>query len=171
MKMFNLLVKYFLLLSTSVMLVALFTSARVEAATCTYCHQEIVNSGITVEGKPFHVEHFMCANCLKPIGEEDFYRDNGRYFDRNCYENFITDKCKYCLEPIIGKYIIFESEIYHLACFDENIDKKCLVCNESAVGGINYTFDVQSFFPAAADFYRASLTITTAYFGLDIYAK
>lgn len=135
MKMSNPLLKHFLLLSTTVMLAAFSTASRVEAATCTYCHQEIVNSGITVEGKPFHVEHFMCANCLKPIGEEDFYKDNGRYFDRNCYENFITDKCKYCIEPIIGKYIIFESEIYHLACFDENIDKKCLVCNESAVGG------------------------------------
>ena len=135
MKMFNLLVKYFLLLSVSIMLVPFLTAARVEAATCTYCHQEIVNSGITVEGKPFHVEHFMCANCLKPIGEEDFYRDNGNYYDRHCYENFITDKCKYCLEPIIGKYIVFESEIYHLACFDDNIDKKCIVCNESAVGG------------------------------------
>ena len=135
MKMFNLLLKHFLLLSTSIMLVAFLTAARVEAAICTYCHKEITDKWIKVEGKSYHVEHFMCANCLKPIGEENFYRDNGNYYDRHCYENFITDKCKYCIEPIIGKYIIFESEIYHLACFDDHVDKKCLVCNESAVGG------------------------------------
>ncbi len=124
-----------MLLSASIILVALFTLARVEASTCTYCHQEIVESGIKVEGKPFHVEHFICANCLKPIGAEEFYRDNGRYFDRVCFENFITDKCNYCIEPIIGEFVTYESKVYHADCYNDHVGKKCIVCNEVAIGG------------------------------------
>ena len=135
MKMLNLLVKYFMLLSASIMLVAFLTSARVEASTCVYCHKEIANKWIKVEGKSYHVDHFICSNCLKPISTEEFFKDNGRYFDRICFENFITDKCNYCIEPIVGKFITYESEIYHVACFNDHIGKKCIVCNEVAIGG------------------------------------
>ncbi len=124
-----------MLLSASIILVALLALARVEASTCTYCHKEIAGKWIKVEGKSYHVDHFICSNCLKPIGTEEFFKDKGSYFDRVCFENFITEKCNYCANPIIGKFITFESDVYHADCYNDHVGKKCIVCNEVAIGG------------------------------------
>ena len=133
--MSNLLMKYFRILSALIILFVLFASINVSASTCAHCYKEIVDKWIKVEGKAYHVGHFTCSNCLKPIGTEDYYKDKGRYFDRVCFENFITDKCHFCANPVLGKFITYESEVYHASCFNDHVGKRCLVCSEVAIGG------------------------------------
>jgi len=134
-KMLTLITKHFRILPALLIVSFLFASAQVNASSCVYCFKEIVDKWIKVEGKAYHVDHFICSNCLKPIGTEEYYKDEGRYFDRVCFENFITDKCRYCAKPIIGRFISYESQVYHADCFNDHVGKRCIVCNEVAVGG------------------------------------
>jgi hypothetical protein len=117
------------------LLLSVFVTVSANASTCSYCYKEIADKWIKVDGKTFHVEHFICSNCLKPIGTGEFYKHDGNYYDRVCYENFITDKCYYCARPILNEFITYESNIYHATCFNDHVGERCIICNEVAVGG------------------------------------
>jgi len=118
------------------MLLALFIMAvsAWAAHICDYCHKPIVSQWVEVDGEFYHPNHFICSNCLKPIGDQRYYFQNGRYYDSVCFANFVTTRCDYCGKPILGESITMNSKVYHIECYNRDIGKHCVVCGRIVTG-------------------------------------
>jgi hypothetical protein len=97
---------------------------------CNYCQKKIESSWLEVEAKYYHPEHFVCFNCLKPIGDKIFFIQNERYYDSACFSTFISNRCDYCGKPIISESVHYDSKIYHQTCYNESVGAHCVVCTD-----------------------------------------
>ncbi|CAL1545825.1 unnamed protein product [Lymnaea stagnalis] len=102
------------------------------APRCAYCNGPIVDKCITALEKMWHPEHFFCAQCGRPFGEEDFHEKNGKAYCREDYFAMFAPKCGGCALPIMENYISALNRQWHPECF------VCWECRS--------TFGVGSFF-------------------------
>ncbi|XP_059145442.1 leupaxin-like isoform X3 [Physella acuta] len=102
------------------------------APRCAYCNGPIVDKCITALEKMWHPEHFFCAQCGRPFGEEDFHEKNGKAYCREDYFQMFAPKCGGCAQPIMENYISALNRQWHPECF------VCWECRS--------TFGVGSFF-------------------------
>ncbi|GFR58615.1 transforming growth factor beta-1-induced transcript 1 protein [Elysia marginata] len=87
------------------------------APRCAYCNGPIVDKCIEALGKMWHPEHFFCAHCGRPFGEEDFHEKNGQAYCREHYFQMFAPKCGGCGLPIMDNYISALNRQWHPECF------------------------------------------------------
>ncbi|CAG5120438.1 unnamed protein product, partial [Candidula unifasciata] len=87
------------------------------APRCAYCSGPIVDKCITALEKMWHPEHFFCAQCGRPFGEEDFHEKNGKAYCREDYFQMFAPKCGGCAQPIMENYISALNRQWHPECF------------------------------------------------------
>ncbi|KRX59403.1 Cytosolic purine 5'-nucleotidase, partial [Trichinella sp. T9] len=78
---------------------------RLFSPRCAYCNTPIKEKCITALDQTWHPEHFYCAKCGRPIGEEIFHEKDGRAFCHKDYFTNFTPTCHGCKRPITGHYI------------------------------------------------------------------
>ncbi|RUS72871.1 hypothetical protein EGW08_019377 [Elysia chlorotica] len=87
------------------------------APRCAYCNGPIVDKCIEALSKMWHPEHFFCAQCGRPFGEEDFHEKNGQAYCREDYFAMFAPKCGGCALPIMENYISALNRQWHPECF------------------------------------------------------
>ena len=125
---------------TIFIIIILCSVSFAEKKICHTCNKEITKASLTAEGKYFHPTHFICANCKKPIDENVYYYENGKFYDKKCYEKINYLPCAFCGEKITNRYIEYNGKKYHRQCYDNNFAIKCDLCGEILEG--HYKVDI-----------------------------
>ncbi|KRZ56964.1 Cytosolic purine 5'-nucleotidase, partial [Trichinella nativa] len=94
---------------------------RLFSPRCAYCNTPIKEKCITALDQTWHPEHFYCAKCGRPIGEEIFHEKDGRAFCHKDYFTNFTPTCHGCKRPITGHYITALNCEWHSDCFVQQI--------------------------------------------------
>lgn len=101
---------------------------------CAHCQLPVMDRCIAALGQKWHVEHFVCAQCLKPFpGGNFFERDNKPYCEADFYALF-APKCGGCNEPIRGDCINALGQQWHPEHFS------CNKCGKSFAGGTFFEY-------------------------------
>lgn len=99
---------------------------------CAHCDQPILDRCISAMGKKWHLNHFICATCLKPFDNGTFYEKDGRpYCEADFFASHAT-KCASCDQPIRGDCINALGAKWHPEHF------VCNYCHKAFVGGAFY---------------------------------
>jgi len=96
---------------------------------CGHCDKPVLDRCITALGKKWHVDHFICTQCLKPFGAGNFYEKDGRPYCEADFFALYAPKCTACNEPIRGDCINALGSQWHPEHF------VCTYCQKSFVGG------------------------------------
>lgn len=67
---------------------------------CGHCDKPVMDRCITAMGKKWHVEHFICTQCLRPFENGNFFERDGRPYCEHDFFNLFAPKCGGCGEPI-----------------------------------------------------------------------
>ncbi|KRY09243.1 Cytosolic purine 5'-nucleotidase [Trichinella patagoniensis] len=97
---------------------------RLFSPRCAYCNTPIKEKCITALDQTWHPEHFYCAKCGRPIGEEIFHEKDGRAFCHKDYFTNFTPTCHGCKRPITGHYITALNCEWHSDCFVQQAVKE-----------------------------------------------
>ncbi len=95
---------------------------------CVYCQQIISSKYMLVDGKAYHLGHFLCAECNKQI-VGSFMRKDDSYYHSDCYMQAEGLICYYCKKPLNEEYVVNENKKYHKSCYENYILPKCTVCS------------------------------------------
>lgn len=87
----------------------------------------------TSEGEYWHLSCFVCAHCLRPFMDHEYYEFRGQKYCRQDYQTLFAPYCHKCGQCIMsGKYIktkgiksINSIKTYHINCFE------CDLCHRS----------------------------------------
>jgi len=90
--------------------------ACVDRPACVQCSKPIGTQGITVGGKTYHPECFVCTGCKKPIGSS-FLAGKTGFMCHSC-----SPKCAGCGQVLEGGYISVDGKEFHQGCL------KCSEC-------------------------------------------
>ncbi|XP_076108078.1 leupaxin-like isoform X3 [Mytilus galloprovincialis] len=90
---------------------------RIFAPKCSYCNGPIVDKCVTALGSTWHPEHFFCAQCGRPFGEDGFHEMDGKAYCRDDYLEMFAPRCGGCGRPILDNYISALSRHWHPDCF------------------------------------------------------
>jgi len=72
---------------------------------CAHCDEPIQGACIDAIKKKWHVNCFICCQCLKPFGTSMFYERDGNPFCEGCFYGIFSDRCGGCDQPIRGESI------------------------------------------------------------------
>jgi len=67
-------------------------------------------------------EPFLCKKCGEVI-DGGFFETNGERFHSRCF------LCAHCEKPISGSYTTYKSGNYHTDCFEDDVAKRCTLCD------------------------------------------
>lgn len=84
---------------------------------CAYCNGPILDKCVTALEQSWHPEHFFCAHCGSPFGDDGFHEKNGKAYCRNDYYNLFAAKCSGCRKPVMQNYITALDGHWHSECF------------------------------------------------------
>ncbi|OXU23720.1 hypothetical protein TSAR_006505 [Trichomalopsis sarcophagae] len=84
---------------------------------CAYCNGPILDKCVTALEKTWHTEHFFCAQCGNPFGEEGFHERDGKPYCRQDYFDMFAPKCGGCNRAIMENYISALNSQWHPDCF------------------------------------------------------
>lgn len=101
---------------------------------CRQCGQPIEGQYITALNAVWHPEHFLCAACHQPIGDESFNVQDGQPYHPRCYIERVAPRCAYCGKPLTGRYIQAEGKNYHPDCYRDHVVARCAYCNAPLTG-------------------------------------
>jgi len=101
---------------------------------CAHCDQAVLDRCITALGKKWHVDHFICTDCLKPFQGGNFFERDGRPYCEADYYGRYAPKCGSCNEPIRGDCINALGSQWHPEHF------ACTYCQKSFQGGSFFEF-------------------------------
>ncbi|XP_022103730.1 leupaxin-like isoform X2 [Acanthaster planci] len=87
------------------------------APRCAYCDGPILDSCVTALDKTWHPEHFFCAQCGQPFGDNGFHENNNKVYCRDDYFSMFAPKCSGCQNAIMDNYITALSGHWHPQCF------------------------------------------------------
>lgn len=73
---------------------------------CNQCKQPIWGNYINALGAVWHPEHFLCAECQKPIDNTRFNLHNGKPYHAKCFSEQIAPRCAYCGKPLVNEYLV-----------------------------------------------------------------
>lgn len=79
---------------------------RLFKPVCQSCGQPIWGKYLSTLGATWHPEHFCCAGCGRPLGDEHFHLHNGAPFHSECYSRLIAPHCAYCGKALMGEYLV-----------------------------------------------------------------
>jgi paxillin len=95
---------------------------------CAHCEQPIADRCITALGKKWHVDHFVCKSCLKPLDSGFFEKDGIPYCEADFFSLF-TSRCASCDQPIKGDCVNALGQKWHPDHF------VCFYCHKAFPGG------------------------------------
>jgi len=96
---------------------------------CAHCDKPVLDRCITALGKKWHVDHFICTQCLKPFQGGNFYERDGRPYCELDFYGAFAPKCASCNEAIRGDCINALGSQWHPEHF------ACAYCQKSFSGG------------------------------------
>lgn len=98
---------------------------------CRYCGQPVWGEYVQALGGTWHPEHFLCAGCGHPLGDERFLLgQDGKPYHKACYLTHQALRCVFCGQPIEGSYMERDGRAYHTTCFREHIAPRCVYCQK-----------------------------------------
>lgn len=154
-------------IALALLLTALATNSPAEKDTsamglqCAGCSQSITGRYITALGKDWHPEHFACASCDRPFGDEPFFEHEDHPYCQACYNQKFSPRCAGCGEPISGRYITALDSVWHpqhfvcascgrpfhgsqfmiqdqqpycKTCYHDKFTEKCAICGQPLTG-------------------------------------
>ncbi len=92
---------------------------------CNYCGQTLWGNYISALGVNWHPEHFLCANCNRPLLESEFRVVEGKPYHQTCYVASQIPHCAYCNQPITESYLEYDGKVYHNTCYREHVGPRC----------------------------------------------
>jgi len=102
---------------------------------CGHCEKPVMDRCITALGKKWHVDHFICTQCLNPFNGGNFFEKDGRPYCETDFFNLFAPKCASCNEPIKGDCINALGSQWHQEHF------ACSYCSKSFVGGTFFEYN------------------------------
>ncbi|XP_061162796.1 paxillin-like isoform X1 [Saccostrea echinata] len=90
---------------------------KIFAPKCAYCNGSIVDKCVTALDMTWHPEHFFCAQCGNPFGDDGFHEKNGKAYCRQDFLEMFAPRCGGCGHPILDNYISALSRHWHPECF------------------------------------------------------
>jgi paxillin len=96
---------------------------------CAHCDKPVLDRCITAMGKKWHVDHFICTQCLKPFNNGTFFERDGRPYCEQDFFGMYAPKCASCREAIRGDCINALGQQWHPEHF------ACSYCQKSFNGG------------------------------------
>ena len=72
---------------------------------------------VTALNATWHPEHFFCAQCGRPFGDDGFHEKDGKAFCRADYFEMFAPKCGGCARAIVDNYISALNRHWHPECF------------------------------------------------------
>ncbi|XP_031788048.1 leupaxin isoform X1 [Nasonia vitripennis] len=106
---------------------------------CAYCNGPILDKCVTALEKTWHTEHFFCAQCGNPFGEEGFHERDGKPYCRQDYFDMFAPKCGGCNRAIMENYISALNSQWHPDCF------VCRDCRQKFQGGSFFDHEGQPY--------------------------
>lgn len=107
----------------------------VHCPKCAHCNEPVIDRCISALGKKWHVEHFICTQCLKPFPGGSFYERDGRPYCEADFYALFAPKCASCNEPIRGDCINALGSQWHPEHF------ACTYCGKSFAGGTFFEYN------------------------------
>lgn len=86
-------------------------------ARCAHCSQAIQGQCISALNKQWHVNCFICAQCLKPFGTAPYFEREGNPFCESCLYGIFSSRCGACDQPIKADTVNACGKQYHPECF------------------------------------------------------
>lgn len=105
------------------------------APRCAYCNGPIVDKCVTALNATWHPEHFFCAQCGRPFGDDGFHEKDGKAFCRADYFEMFAPKCGGCARAIVDNYISALNRHWHPECF------ACWDCHQPFAGGSFFDYE------------------------------
>ena len=75
------------------------------APKCAGCDQPIEGRYLTALEKKWHLHHFVCATCQRPIVGAKFVGKEGHPYHEACSAKTFNPQCKICLAPVSDHYL------------------------------------------------------------------
>lgn len=94
------------------------------AEICAKCKEVIRDTSVQAFGKSYHPNCFLCKECKKPIGLDQYYEIDGKPVCEKCYKNKHAPICAQCKQEIEGEVTTAFDHQYHPECF------KCTKCKK-----------------------------------------
>ncbi|HKW15630.1 MAG TPA: LIM domain-containing protein, partial [Candidatus Krumholzibacteria bacterium] len=100
---------------------------------CCVCNQILFGDYLTIDGRYYHRDHFLCEYCKKPIRDTYLQADH-KYYHAVCYEQHVMVVCAICKRAIGSDDKQDEwGNCYHARHFSEY--KQCDFCGRLIFGG------------------------------------
>lgn len=80
---------------------------------CAKCKSPILGETMNALGKVWHVDHFICNQCSKPLGAATFYEVDGQPNCEGCYKLSFCPRCGHCDQPIVDRCISALGKKWH----------------------------------------------------------
>jgi paxillin len=95
---------------------------------CAHCDEPILDRCVTALGKKWHMDHFICTQCLSPFPDGSFYERDSRPFCERCFSSAFAPRCGGCNQPIQGPCINALGQAWHPEHF------VCQYCQKAFTG-------------------------------------
>lgn len=95
---------------------------------CAYCDAPIQDRCVSALGKKWHVNHFICTQCLQPFPKGVFFERDGRPYCETCFFGRYAPTCAGCERPITGDCVNALGQQWHPEHF------VCTYCRRSFGG-------------------------------------
>ncbi|KJE96140.1 paxillin [Capsaspora owczarzaki ATCC 30864] len=108
------------------------TSMGVDTARkgdCAACGKGIVGQVVTALGRTWHVEHFVCFQCRKPLGTTNFFEHESNPYCEKDFHELFSQRCAYCNGPVLDRCIHALGKTWHPDHFF------CSQCGKNFEGG------------------------------------
>lgn len=102
---------------------------RLFAPKCAQCHQPVLQEVVTALGHTWHPQHFCCAHCGKPLGDQGFVEQDGRPFCPRDFSLLFSPRCPGCSGPVVTEFVAAMGGLWHPRCF------VCQVCSSPFPSG------------------------------------
>jgi len=106
---------------------------------CAHCDGPIMDRCITALGKKWHMDHFICTQCLKPFEGGTFFEREGRPYCEADFYSVFSPKCGSCNEAIKGDCINALGQAWHPEHF------VCQYCHKAFGNGSFYEYNGKPF--------------------------
>ncbi|XP_064900372.1 transforming growth factor beta-1-induced transcript 1 protein [Columba livia] len=104
---------------------------RLFAPKCAQCHQPVLQEVVTALGHTWHPQHFCCAHCGKPLGDQGFVEQDGRPFCPRDFSLLFSPRCPGCSGPVVTEFVAAMGGLWHPRCFVCQASPALRVCDRA----------------------------------------
>jgi len=103
-------------------------------ARCAHCDEPILDRCVTAIGKKWHINHFICTQCLSPFENGTFFERDSRPYCETCFYAAFAPRCAGCNQSIKGECVNALGQQWHPEHF------VCQYCQKNFSGGSFFEF-------------------------------